>query len=112
MIQKATSQARFQLLFKSGISKSQIDYKYKKKNKRSLKRRARAETNLGTNNFTCKNDVVVGYTHFRSSVSSKLTLPKLNDFQRQHIVNFSEESDSYFQLKVLPAIANCNENYY
>jgi hypothetical protein len=65
--------------------------------------RDRAERNLGVGEFTCKNDVVVGNAHFRSSVMSDLTLPKLSDCKRQHIVNFLEELDSYFQLKVVPA---------
>jgi len=68
-----------------------------------LNARARAETNLGTCEFTCKNDVAVGDAHFRSSVMSDLTLPKFSDCKRQHIVNFLEELDSYFQLKDVPA---------
>ena len=84
----------------------------KNSNKHRLKRRARAEKNLGTSEFTCKNDVVVREAHFRTSVVSDLTLPKFSDCKRQHIVNFLEELDSYFQLKDLPAIANCDEIYY
>jgi hypothetical protein len=47
--------------------------------------------------------VVVGYAHFRGSIMSDLTLPKFSDCKRQHIVNFVEELDSYFQLKDVPA---------
>ena len=75
----------------------------KNSNKHRLKRRARAEKNLGTSEFTCKNDVVVREAHFRTSVVSDLTLPKFSDCKRQHIVNFLEELDSYFQLKDVPA---------
>jgi hypothetical protein len=47
--------------------------------------------------------VVVGDAHFRGSVMSDLTLPEFGDCKRQHIVNFLEELDSYFQLKDVPA---------
>jgi hypothetical protein len=87
----------------SAISKSQIDSKCKNNNNHSLNGRARAETNLGATEFTCKNDVVIGDAHFRSSVMSVLTLPKFSDSKKQHIVNFLEEIDSYFQLKYVPA---------
>jgi hypothetical protein len=53
--------------------------------------------------FTCKNDVVVGDAHFCSSVMNDLTVPKFIDCKRQHIVNFLEELDHYFQLKGVPA---------
>jgi len=56
---------------------------------------ARAETNLSTSEFACKNDVVIGDAHFRSSVMSDLTLPKFSDCKRQHIVNFLEELDIF-----------------
>jgi len=47
--------------------------------------------------------VVVGDAHFCSSVMSDLNLPKFSDCKRQHIVNFLQELDSYFQLKDVPA---------
>jgi hypothetical protein len=88
----------------SANSKSQTDCKCENNNnKHSVNGCAGAETNLGTSKFTCKNDVVVGDAHFRSSVVSDLTLPKFSDCKRQHIVNFLEELDSYFQLKDAPA---------
>jgi hypothetical protein len=46
--------------------------------------------------------VVVGDALFRGSVMSDLTLPKFSNCKRQHIVNFLEELDSYFQLKDVP----------
>ena len=64
---------------------------------------ARPETNVGASEFTRKKDVVVGDAHFSSSVMGDLTLPKFSDCKRQHIVNFLEELDSYFQLKDVPA---------
>jgi hypothetical protein len=45
---------------------------------------------------TCNNDVVVTDAHLRSSVMSDLILPKFNDCNRQHIVKFLEELDSFF----------------
>ena len=88
----------------STIFKSQIDCKCENNsNKHSVNGRARAETNLDVSEFTCNNDVVVGDAHFRSSVMSDLNLPKFSDCKRQHIVNFLEELDSYFQLKDVPA---------
>jgi hypothetical protein len=60
-------------------------------NKHCVNGSARAETTLGASEITCKNDVVVGDEHFRSSVMRKMTLPKYNDCKRQHIVNFLEE---------------------
>ena len=88
----------------SANSKSQIDCKCENNNnKHSVNGRAWAETNLGTSEFTYKIVVVVGDAHFRSSVKSDLTLPKFSNCKRQHIVNFLEELDSYFQLKDVPA---------
>ena len=88
----------------SAISKPQIDCKWENNNnKHSVNGCARAETNLGASEFTCKNDVVVGDAHFRRSLMSDLILPKFSDCKRQHIVNFLEELDSYFQLEDVPA---------
>jgi hypothetical protein len=64
----------------SAISKSQIDCKCENNNnKHSVNGPAWVETNLGASEFTCKNDVVVGDAHFRSSVMSDVTLPKFSD---------------------------------
>jgi hypothetical protein len=80
----------------SVIPKSQIDCKCENNNnKPSVNGRARAETNLGASGFTCKNGVVVGDAHFRTSVMSDLTLPKFSYCKRQHIVNFLEELDIF-----------------
>ena len=50
----------------SANSKSQIECKCENNNNmHSLNGRARAETNLGTSEITCKNDVVVRDAHFR-----------------------------------------------
>jgi len=88
----------------SALSKPQNDCKCEKsKNEHSVNGGARAETNLGGGKITCKNDGIVGDAHFHSSVMSDLTLPKFSDCKKQHIVNFLEELDSYFQLKDIPA---------
>jgi hypothetical protein len=34
---------------------------------------------------------------------SDFTLPKFNDYVKQNIVNFLEDLDIYFQLKIVPA---------
>jgi hypothetical protein len=87
----------------SVVPKSQIDCKCENINYNySVDGRVKAETNLGASEITCKKDVVVGDAQFRSSVMSYLTLTKFSDSKRQHIVNFLEELDSYFQLKDVP----------
>jgi hypothetical protein len=76
----------------SAVSKSQSNCRCDNNNdnKLGLIGRAQAETNLGVDKFTCKNDVV-GDAHFCSSFMNDLTLPKFSACKRQHIVNFLEE---------------------
>jgi hypothetical protein len=61
--------------------------------------RAQTEAHRGVSELSHVNDLVPGFGHFHSSVTSDLALPKFNDCKKQNIVNFLEELDSYFQLK-------------
>jgi hypothetical protein len=64
---------------------------------------AQTAANKGVSELSHVNDLVPGFGHFHSSVTSDLALLKFNDCKKQNIVNFLEELDSYFQLKNVPA---------
>ena len=49
-----------------------------------------------------KINTLTGGVKYHGPAMGDLTLPKFSDCQSQHIVNFLEELDSYFQLKAVP----------